>query len=255
MIDRLSGAAEIEKLFVEELFKDNTKIFDVASKWISLYPSMAPMWKISNIAFIYKEKKKIREVIDEFYLSRENAVKKALFFIKGRKAITYSRSSTVMKFLKADKFDIICSEARPNYEGRDVAKELNATLVIDAALPSFIPESDFVVVGADAIVKNGFVNKVGTKTIAIVAMHYKKPFYVISDTSKIFPFVMLKEEERNEIWNYEKSLNFYFELIPNKYVTRYFVNKNENLKYEDKIADEIYEIRERLEENGYKLLE
>ncbi|MCD6512437.1 MAG: hypothetical protein J7K61_02405 [Thermoplasmata archaeon] len=255
MIDKLSGASEIEKRFVEELMEGKSKLFDIAYKWISSYPSMAPMWNISNITFIYREKKKIAEKIDEFHKEGEYILKEAIKVIEGKKVITYSRSSSVIRLLKEKKFNVICSEGRPNYEGRSMAAELNATLVIDAALPSFIPSADFVIVGADAIVKSGFVNKVGTKTLAVIATHYDKPFYVIASPSKIFPFVMLKYEDKKEIWEYDKAINFYFELIPHEYVTEYFVSKNGNLKYDEKIAGEIYEIRDRLKEDGYKLME
>jgi len=53
------------------------------------------------------------------------------------------------------------------------------TLIVDSAAASVMPEVDVVLVGADRVARNGdFANKVGTKTLALLAREYRRPFYV-----------------------------------------------------------------------------
>ena len=57
------------------------------------------------------------------------------------------------------------------------------TMIADTAVSAFMPNIDFVIVGADKILPNGNVaNKIGTNNLAIIAKHYSKPFYVAADT-------------------------------------------------------------------------
>jgi S-methyl-5-thioribose-1-phosphate isomerase len=57
------------------------------------------------------------------------------------------------------------------------------TMIADTAVSAFMPNIDFVIVGADKILPNGNVaNKIGTNNLAIIAHHYSKPFYVAADT-------------------------------------------------------------------------
>ncbi len=109
--------------------------------------------------------------------------------------LTYSRSSTVEKALLAAKRKIarvILSEGRPKFEGRVLAENLSragmrVTLVADAALAGKLSDTDVVVVGADAIERGNYVNKVGTRALQRKALALRKPFYVLADSSKILP--------------------------------------------------------------------
>ena len=172
----------------------------------------------------------------------------------------YSRSSTVVKILKACKdkeIKIICSESRPRYEGRKLAKELRnhfeVILTTDAAIFSFIDEADIVLTGADAILKEHVINKVGTAAITLCANEKKKPFYVAASSYKVFPFIFIKEERKEEIWRKApkeiKIRNFYFDATPcehiNSFITENGISKGKP-SFKFKIADEINRIKELL---------
>jgi len=58
-------------------------------------------------------------------------------------------------------------------------------VVADAALPGKVREADAVVVGADAIGRGSYVNKIGTRVLQREALALGKPFYVLTDNSKI----------------------------------------------------------------------
>lgn len=87
-----------------------------------------------------------------------------------------------------------CTETRPYNQGsRLTAWELSreripATLIADSMV-AFLMETrkiDAVLVGADCVASNGdTANKIGTLQIAILAKHYKVPFYVVAPTQSI----------------------------------------------------------------------
>jgi len=87
---------------------------------------------------------------------------------------------------------VIVSETRPLLQGsRLTAWELSQwkipyTLVTESALASVVGELDAIFVGADRIAANGEVaNKVGTYGLAIMARHFKVPFYVVAPSSSV----------------------------------------------------------------------
>ncbi|TRO51402.1 S-methyl-5-thioribose-1-phosphate isomerase [Candidatus Bathyarchaeota archaeon] len=130
---------------------------------------------------------------------------------------THCHSSTVTHVLhkakeKGKKFEVICTETRPVFQGRITAKELlsvdiKTTFIVDSAARSFMRTADLVIVGADAITSEGnVINKIGTGTIALLAHETRKPFYVITELLKFDPATVCGDyaqiEERNpiEVW-------------------------------------------------------
>lgn len=134
------------------------------------------------------------------------------------RVLTHCHSSTVTNLLRkakldGKKFEVICTESRPVFQGRLTAKELldsgiKTTMIVDSAVRHFMNEIDFVVVGADAITSEGnIINKIGTSMVALAAKEARTPFYVATELLKFDPVTVLgdfeKIEERNpkEIWN------------------------------------------------------
>lgn len=132
--------------------------------------------------------------------------------------LTHCHSSTVTGILqkaKSDgkKFDVVCTESRPIFQGRITAKEMldagiKTTMIIDSAVRHYINEVDLVLVGADAITSEGnVINKIGTSMVALAAREARTPFYVVSELLKFDPLTMHgdyeKIEERNskEVWD------------------------------------------------------
>jgi len=149
--------------------------------------------------------------------------------------MTHSWSSTVIELLSRMKpRRVIVSEARPFNEGVRVAKELvragvSATLVTEAQMALFVHEADAVVVGADTITPEGdFINKIGTRILALAARDADVPFYSVAETMKVsapsepLPFAP-QEGKAKEICP-EKWLevrNVLYEVTPSRLVTAY----------------------------------
>ncbi len=111
--------------------------------------------------------------------------------------LTHSYSSSVRDILiKAHRsgcsFQVIATESRPSMEGKQLAQELGrqgiiTTLVVDAACFEMMERCQKVIVGADRVSEQFFVNKVGTRGIAVSAKAEGRDFYVACDTTKFVP--------------------------------------------------------------------
>lgn len=135
----------------------------------------------------------------------------------GMVVFTHCHSSTVTCMLSkakqnGRKFEVVCTETRPAFQGRTTATEMldlgvKTTFIVDSAARSFMRQADIVVVGADAITSEGnVINKIGTATIAKLAHEARVPFYVVSELLKFDPATLcgnyesIEERSRDEIW-------------------------------------------------------
>jgi translation initiation factor eIF-2B subunit delta len=160
---------------------------------------------------------------------------------KLNRIITLSRSGTVLEILKLwhktdSKIKVVACESRPKLEGRLMAESLvrngiKTELITDAMMSLFFPQVDAAIIGADLVLKNGnVVNKVGSKSLALLCEEYRKPLYVITTKSKFSKeeIFQSKKENPQEIW--EKQLknlaisNIYFEEIEKKLITKIFTD-------------------------------
>ncbi len=155
----------------------------------------------------------------------------------GALVLTHSFSSTVLAaFLHAKQegrtFAVLCTESRPQYEGRALADRLaqagvETRLVVDALAPSMMADIEVVLVGADSLSTEGLVNKVGTYPLALAARVHKVPFYLLCGTEKFLPAGYTLPEESlkdsKEVWPHHpqgvKVVNRYFDLTPLEYLT------------------------------------
>jgi len=107
----------------------------------------------------------------------------------------YSMSSTVWRVIKVahdqgKQLRVLVTESRPANEGlwtveRMLECGIPVEVSIDAAIGMLIPESDLVMVGADAVASTGdALCKVGTYPTALVAREHGVPFYIAADTLK-----------------------------------------------------------------------
>ena len=132
----------------------------------------------------------------------------------GSLVLTYSHSTavrmTLLRVLAAGRrFEVVCSESRPMGEGVSLARRLAFAgipvhLTTDASLPGWMEEADLFLVGADAVVGTGVVNKTGTEPLAQAARRARVPAYVLADSSKWLPpglarFWRMREEAPGEI--------------------------------------------------------
>jgi ribose 1,5-bisphosphate isomerase len=146
---------------------------------------------------------------------------------EGMVVFTHCHSSTVTHLLgkaKEDgkRFEVVCTETRPVFQGRITAKEMLAlgvktTFIVDSAARSFMRDADMVIVGADAITSEGnVINKIGTGTIALLAHEARKPFYVVAELLKFDPATVCGEYEKIE----ERSPDEVWKDAPEKLVVR-----------------------------------
>jgi ribose 1,5-bisphosphate isomerase len=139
------------------------------------------------------------------------------------------------------KISVIATETDPLEQGVKTAKELAkvkipVTLITDNAVGYFMPTVDCVLVGSDAIRKEGVVNKVGTSLLALAAKENKKPFYVAANTLKFDKRKKLTIEERSPKEVYRELIrpgnlknvkirNPAFDVTPWKFITAVITEK------------------------------
>jgi translation initiation factor 2B subunit (eIF-2B alpha/beta/delta family) len=107
--------------------------------------------------------------------------------------LTLSHSGTVARVVVAlqreRRLEVVCGEGRPRFEGRQMAEALarhgmQVTLTTDAAVTSFLEPTAAVVVGADALAADYWINKVGTAGLTAAAAARGVPVYVVATRDK-----------------------------------------------------------------------
>ena len=99
--------------------------------------------------------------------------------------VTHSASGTVRDALAERRpADIVAAASHPGGEGRAFADALRARCVEDAEAVRLAAHCGAVLVGADAIGRRSFVNKVGTRPLAVAARRAGRPFLVVAESFK-----------------------------------------------------------------------
>lgn len=183
-----------------------------------------------------------KKILKHFDQSQEQINKNVLKIIKNSDIIfTHCHSTNVIQALiyakrKGKKFQVYNTETRPLFQGRKTALELKrsgiiVTMFADSAI-SFALEKEGkkdkifankVFLGSDAILKEGIINKIGSKVIAEISNKNKIPIYVIADSWKFTKKnVQIEQRPLNEIWDkapkHIKIKNPAFEFVPKKYI-------------------------------------
>ncbi len=161
--------------------------------------------------------------------------------VDGMTIMTHCHSSIVSgiiikAFQDGKKFDVVCTETRPLYQGHITARELSekgvkTTLIVDSAMRWAVQqkEVDLILVGADAITSEGVVlNKIGTRLLALAAEEYNVPFYVATPSFKFSPETVIGNLEKielrdpGEVWDSPPENlridNPAFETVARKYI-------------------------------------
>ncbi len=181
-----------------------------------------------------------KKTLEHFDEAQEKINKIVLKLIKNNSVIfTHCHSTNVINSLiyakkHGKKFEVYNTETRPLYQGRKTARELKkagvkVTTFIDSAVNVALEKTqdtkkvDLILLGSDAILKDGAINKIGSSVIAELAHKDKIPIYVVADSWK-YSFHHLKIEERDfhEVWarvpHNIKVRNPAFELVEKKYI-------------------------------------
>ena len=239
---KIQGARNIAKKALYAYSLIPTK--ESKKKLLSSRPT-EPM--MENVLDMAEKGKSLAEINRHFTEAQDKINKKVLKLIKtGDVIFTHCHSTNVINALiyakkKGKRFEVYNTETRPLYQGRKTARELRkagikVTMFVDSALGVALSKeqgtkkADKVFLGADALLKKGIINKIGSEVIAKIARSEKIPVYVIADswkyTNKKMP---LENRKLNEVWgNVPKNIkikNPAFEFIEKRYITKIITEK------------------------------
>ena len=142
---------------------------------------------------------------------------------------------------------MIASETRPRLQGAKLTTfelmrdEIPVTLITDNMTAYFMSKGivNKIIVGADRIVKDSVINKIGTYNIAIIAKEFGIPFYVAApistfDISSISSSIKIEERDSKEVTHIKgkriapkgiKVLNPAFDITPLEFVKAIITEK------------------------------
>lgn len=185
-------------------------------------------------------KKKTLEEIDRMIYYFENvssiiASQNYKLIKKNSIVLTHCHSSSVVEILskaweKKIDFDVIVTETRPVLQGKITARELSedgipVTYIVDSAAGLLIKDVDMMIVGCDAIRKEGIVNKIGTYPLAVLSKGNGIPVYFVGEILKIDKRkkIVIEERNSNEVIRQRelpkvKIRNPAFDITPWKYI-------------------------------------
>jgi len=231
---KIQGARNIAKAALYAYSLKPTK--QIKNKLLKLRPTEPMLLAVLNKL----EKQPYKKIFKHFNESQQKINNNLLKIIKNKQVIfTHCHSTNVIKALiyakkKRKKFEVYNTETRPLFQGRKTARELRkagikVTMFVDSALGVALSKeqgtkkADLVLLGADAILKKGIINKIGSETIAIISKQNKIPVYIVADSWKYTnKKVPIENRKLNEIWNRApkniKIKNPAFEFVPKKYI-------------------------------------
>jgi translation initiation factor 2B subunit (eIF-2B alpha/beta/delta family) len=232
------------------------QIIKTAQLVIKAQPTMASIIHLSNQIMLHlsqqETKDEIRTTVQQVcttFLQQANTVSQNIssfaYDVVPEDAciIVHSYSSVVFDalsyaFENQKKFSVICTESRPVREGEILAKKLaqkgiETHLIVDAAVYRFLPKTDVVFVGADAVSVDGVINKIGTSGLALATQHYMTKCYCLCSTEKFLPkgvsLTLNQEKDPHEITKEQVNnitpLNYYFDRTPLTFFTGFITEQ------------------------------
>ena len=238
--DTVSGATDLTRQAAEALiaFADQTpgqtpdelivELTAAARMMVSAQSVMAPLFNLVNTvlrAVTYSPRTAdLRQVIRSTARNygeglivglAEMAHLAAGVLSPGARVLTHSHSSTVETALLTAHREgrlgsVICTESRPQYEGRVLARRLAevgipTTLTLDAGVYSLWDQVDIVLLGADSLCVRGIVNKIGSAGMAAAARVRGVDCYVLAGIEKVWPAALgevppIPDRPAEEVW-------------------------------------------------------
>lgn len=228
---KIQGATNVAKKALEAyslIPQKNSK-----KKLISLRPTEPLLLNVMKKAGNIQKKEIINHIVNSKNMINKNSLK----ILKNKKFIyTHCHSTTVVDALiyakkHGKKFEVYNTETRPLYQGRKTASDLRkgkikVTFFVDSGMDTAIKNSDIVLIGADALLKKGIINKIGSGLAAEIAFIHKKPLYILSDSWKFYPKeIKMEVRDFHEVWkkfpknSKIKVMNPSFEFVPKNHIT------------------------------------
>lgn len=166
--------------------------------------------------------------------------------------LVHSQSSAVKEVFQQyagnrKKVKVIQTEARPVMEGRMQATMISklgydVTLVPDVGFARHLDKINMILLGADSIFRDYFVNKAGTYNICLAGKNSGIPIYVLADSRKYWSSLPSDRQEmeyieeskpEEEVWNDPPAgievENYYFEKTPSAWADG-FITEDQILK-------------------------
>jgi len=224
---------------------------ELARALIAAQPSMAPLFNLANDVLWAVERAsrdERRQAAGRVAQERAQALRASPRAIAehavqiipaGGVVLTHSASAAVYTTLRlaherGRTATVICTESRPQLEGRTLARDLAAIglpirLIVDAAVYEAVSEADVVLLGADALAPAGVVNKIGSAGLATAARAKGKSVIVLAGRDKVWPAALsdappIVDRDPAEVWPDAPPgvtvINRYFDLTPWSAVTR-----------------------------------
>jgi len=178
------------------------------------------------------------ELIDRTLQDEMNAASeiadKFLGLVQGGKILTMSYSGTVMstilRQMTENEIVVYVTESQPMGEGALTAKKLashrvHVKMIPDSMVGSIVDEIDCCIVGADAVTRQGVVNKVGTRSMAATCMAAGKSFYVLCSELKIADIASIDLVRTTKVHDGFTDITQKFEVTPYELVDTIVTNK------------------------------
>ncbi len=247
---KIQGARNIARASLNAYFLIPTQ--SSKKKLLSSRPTEPMMQNVLELA----DKLPKEKIFNHFNEAQEKINKSIIKIIKNNDIIfTHCHSTNVSNSLiyskkKGKKFEIYNTETRPLYQGRKTAKELQkagikVTMFIDSAMGIALSKeknkSKKVFLGADALLENGVINKIGSGLVTRIAQQEKIPVYIVADSWKFTKNkIPIEHRKLNEIWNNApkniKIKNPAFEFVPKKFITG-IITEYGLMKYNDFVKE------------------
>ena len=217
---KIQGATNVAKAGVKAFFLKPKKMPEkkTVKKILKTRPT-EPLLK-NAISFILKSKNKksaSEKVLKHLKKSQSKISKSGKNLIKNEMNIyVHCHSSTVIGILKYAKkrkkrFVVYTTEVEPLLQGRQTARDLakakiKTILVPDLAAEQSLKKCDLLLFGADAYLKKGVVNKIGTSTLCKLAQNHKIPRYSCGISLKFTKKVKIEQRKSKEVWQDNNKL-------------------------------------------------
>jgi translation initiation factor 2B subunit (eIF-2B alpha/beta/delta family) len=243
--NHLSGALSLtaEALGILREVLDREALPAVARALCEAQPAMAPVWNAALAALAGHARFEAFEArLERAPAALIRVALRELDLIRPLRVVTYSGSGSVMRVLESlatrGAVHVSVGEGRPHFEGRELAERLVRAGIavdyyLDAALSHAIDRAAIVLVGADAIGSDFFINKSGTRLVLAAAAQARVPAYVVATRDKlaapaVWALLRLPEHAPAEVWpDPPKGVavrNRYFELVPCSLATAFLTD-------------------------------
>ncbi len=234
--DKEKGASELAVDAAETLkHLEEKEAEEYITKIIKNRGTITPLVNLANEFFLAVEKGRDHQDVSNDFVegirsAKEDVVENAKMILKDENLshlATLSYSSTVVETLVHAE-EVTVFESRPKREGRKTAEKLPQNIKInywvDAGMMKASEDVDAVLVGADTVTSDFFVNKLGTHPLVTCVKECGLPVYVAADTTKYLPddltFPIGERHPGEEVWDADTDKinvevhNQYFEAVP-----------------------------------------